>query len=88
MLGAFAGLVIYIIYKQVKNKTYKNIAVYAAEFIFGFIIGSMPAILYFGLNNAFDSLFQVYFYNLLFIYNSNISSVVFSFFFKLVNLSI
>ena len=69
MLGAFAGLVIYIIYKQVKNKTYKNIAVYAAEFIFGFIIGSMPAILYFGLNNAFDSLFQVYFYNLLFIYN-------------------
>lgn len=68
LAGLFLGVVLYVLYLQIKEKNWKYIWRYAGEFLMGFVIGSIPTLIYFGTHNAFDSLFEVYFYDLIFSY--------------------
>ena len=70
MVGLFAGAIIYVCYLQIKDKKAARIWIYAGEFIVGFFVGSLPMILYFAYHHAFDSLWEVYFYDLLFAYKT------------------
>ncbi|MBR1930380.1 MAG: hypothetical protein IJ833_02755 [Lachnospiraceae bacterium] len=70
MVGLFLGIILYIIYLQIKNKRIKDIWIYAGEFLAGFLFASFPAIVYFLVHHAFEYLWEVYFYDLIFAYKT------------------
>lgn len=67
-LGSVAGLIIFVFVSLIKKRNIKMLMLYSGVYLLGFSVGSMPAIIYFSLNNAFRDLFQVYFYNLIMVY--------------------
>lgn len=69
LTGLYLGLVILIMIYQIKDKKIRNLWLYIAEFLLGVCIGSLPVIIYFSINGGFDSLFDVYFYKLIFEYS-------------------
>lgn len=69
--GMYIGLVIYIVIHCIVNKQAKYIFRYMLTFLLGMIIGSLPVIIYFGVNGAFADLYQVYFYNMIFVYGGS-----------------
>ncbi len=69
LTGLYLGLVVLILVYQIKDKMFRNLWLYIVEFLLGACIGSLPVIIYFAINGAFDSLFDVYFYKLMFQYS-------------------
>ncbi len=67
-LGLVLGLVLYLIWLYIVEKKVIRLLICVAEFLVGFFVGSIPLIAYFSINNAWKDLFEVYFYNLLFVY--------------------
>ena len=71
LLGFFIGLIIAFVFIYVRKKWFRDLFYSAAAIISGIIICSLPVIIYFAKNNAFDYLFEVYFYDNLFLYRND-----------------
>ncbi len=69
--GVFAGYVFAVLLIGLINKDAKYIAQRALGFTIGAIMGTIPVIIYFDVNNAFSDLWEAYFYNLIFKYIQN-----------------
>ena len=67
--GVFIGYALAVLIVGIVKKEVKYILKCAGEVVAGFLIGSLPVILYFSANRAFSDLWEVYFYNLLFKYS-------------------
>lgn len=62
LIGFSVGFCITIFIKMIKNKDFKNLLVKICYFILGFIITTIPWIIYFGIHkNGIKSLINVYF---------------------------
>lgn len=61
LLGFHLGFILVIVLTMSKEKAYKDLLHKAIMFIIGFLIGTIPWLIYFGLNNGLDKLFDVYF---------------------------
>ena len=70
MLGFFIGFVISFIIIYIRKKQYKSIFLCALIMISGVVISSFPVILYCLRTRSFDSLFEVYFYDNIFLYST------------------
>ncbi len=68
LLGITVGIVIYLMIFYISGRRVAELMRATGLFLVGFFLGSVPALLYFGLNHAFGDLWHVYFYNLLFQY--------------------
>lgn len=71
LIGLILGLVLYLIVIQIRDKTIQNIPYYAGLFVVGMILGTLPIAVYFTYHNAWGSLWDAYFYKLLFEYKSD-----------------
>lgn len=69
LVGTYFGLVLLIIIYQIKDKKIKMIWIYMLEFLLGVFVGTLPVLIYYGINGGIESLFDVYFYKLLFEYS-------------------
>lgn len=69
--GAFIGMFIYLVIECIRNRDLKVLLKTTGGLIAGFMIITVPVLLYFAVNNALDDLFNVYFINNIFSYNSN-----------------
>jgi len=70
LIGLVLGLILYLIIIQIRDKTIQNIPYYAGLFVVGMILGTLPIAVYFTYHNAWDSLWDAYFYKLLFEYKA------------------
>lgn len=78
LVGLVLGLVIYLLILQIIDKTPQNILYYAGLFMVGMIIGTLPIAIYFTYHNAWGTLWDAYFYKLLFEYKlSDINAYAF-----------
>lgn len=73
LVGLVLGLILYLILIQLQDKTIQNILYYAGIFLVGVILGTLPIIVYFTYHNAWDSLWDAYFYKLLFCYKPELN---------------
>ena len=69
--GAFIGMFIYLVTVCIRNKALKALFRSIGGLFSGFMIITVPVLLYFSVNNALDDMFNVYFINNIFSYNSN-----------------
>ena len=69
--GVFVGYVFAVIIIGITLKSMKYVLERAGGFIIGALSGSIPVILYFTKHRAFNDLWEVYFYNLIFKYSQN-----------------
>ena len=69
-IGFMAGFCLYILILSIKRKDFKKLWALVWRFIAGFVILSVPVLLYFAANGALDSLWEAYFYNNIFLYHS------------------
>lgn len=75
LLGAFAGVFIVTAVKQIRRKDIKELIKMSGYSIAGAVAVSLPVILFFAANGAAESLFEVYFYDNLFVYSDSSSPV-------------
>lgn len=68
LLAFFVGWFIYFFVVYIKQKSGKNILKMISGILLGVIIITIPCIIYFALNNALYDLYEVYFYDNLFVY--------------------
>lgn len=73
LAGLVLGLMLYLIVIQIQDKTIQNISYYAGLFLIGIVLGTLPIIIYFTYHNAWNFLWDAYFYKLLFCYKPDIS---------------
>lgn len=78
MLGFYIGWIIIPAVVLIKNKQLKELLKMILFIILGVIIVSIPIIIYFLYNDALIEMFKVYFYNNIFLYNSDQSIPVIS----------
>lgn len=69
--GAFIGMFIYLVTVCIRNRALKALFRSIGGLFSGFMIITVPVLLYYAVNNALDDLFNVYFINNIFSYNSN-----------------
>ena len=74
LIAFYAGVVIMTFVLYWKKGKLANGFASIGFFLLGFAIAWIPALIYFGVNNAFSDLYQVYFYNNIFHYSSAESS--------------
>ncbi len=70
MLGFFIGFIIAFIVLYIRQKQYRSIGICTIAMLTGVLIASVPVILYFTINKAFPYLFEVYFYDNIFLYST------------------
>ena len=63
------GTVIFYLIYTIVTKQIRKLFLSALLFLTGFILVSLPVLIYFAVNNALSDLFTVYFYNNLFVYS-------------------
>lgn len=73
LAGLVLGLMLYLIVIQIQDKTIQNIPYYVGLFVVGVVLGTLPVIVYFTYHNAWDSLWDAYFYKLLFCYKPDVN---------------
>lgn len=61
LLGFHIGFILVVILNLLKEKNYKGLLQKSIMFIIGFLIGTLPWLIYFGINNGLDKLIDVYF---------------------------
>ena len=74
LISFFAGFVIMIFVINVINHKTKRGFIDVGLFLLGLLVSALPAIIYFGSNNAFSDFYTVYIYNNIFHYSSAESS--------------
>lgn len=67
-LGFIIAFVLILIVRAIRHKAYKLLLKDMLFFLIGFAMISAPVFIYFGINNAVGTLFEVYFYNNIFNY--------------------
>lgn len=70
-LGFIIGLCIYILVISIKHKQMARLWSLIWRFIAGFIALSVPILIYFVANGSLDSLWEAYFYNNIFLYQTD-----------------
>lgn len=70
MLGFFVGFGAALVALYIRQKRFKRIFLCTGAVIAGLLIASIPVISYFAKYNAFDQLFEVYFYDNIFLYTT------------------
>lgn len=70
-LGFMAGFILYILILSIKHRSFARLWSLVWRFIAGFAALSVPVLLYFLANGALGSLWEVYFYNNIFLYHSD-----------------
>lgn len=83
MAGFFVGFAIMPVIIYIQKKQYKEIFIAIGYILFGLIISSIPAIIYFIYTNSFSDFFEVYIYNNIFLYSEDDvvkSNFIFKFF--------
>ena len=69
-IGFMAGFCLYILILSIKQKTFNTLWSLVWRFIAGFVILTVPILLYFLANGALKSLWEAYFYNNIFFYQN------------------
>ena len=69
-IGFMAGFCLYILILTIKRKEFKKLWALVWRFAAGFLILTVPVLVYFLANGALDSLWKAYFYNNIFLYHS------------------
>ena len=69
-VGFMAGFIIYILILAIKRKDFARLWSLAWRFLAGFLILTVPILLYFLANGALKYLWEGYFYNNIFLYHS------------------
>ena len=75
LLGFYIGFAAAILTLYAKRKQYKAIFPSVMTVLGGMFAVSLPVIIYFACNNSFDYLFEVYFYDNMFLYSTDGASV-------------
>ena len=75
-LGFMIGICIYILLLTIKRKSLLRLWSLVWRFLAGFIIISIPVLLYFLFNGALINLWEAYFYNNIFYYHSDSSNSI------------
>ncbi len=70
LTGFFLGLVLFMVVLQIRERNMKYLLRCALSFICGFLLVTIPVLIYFSWHHALSDLWQVYFYNMLFRYNN------------------
>ena len=73
-MGFIAGFCLYILVMSIRRKAFARLWSLIWRFIAGFIILSIPVLIYFIANNALNSLWEAYFYNNIFLYQNTKAS--------------
>lgn len=68
-IGFMAGFCIYILIISIKNKCFSRLWSLVWRFIAGFLIISIPILIYFLATNSLNDLWEAYFYNNIFFYH-------------------
>lgn len=76
LLGMFIGAILFTVGWYIHLKQTKKLLPTIFVFIIGFIVPTIPVILYSALTNSLSDLWQVYFYNLIFKYTSYDDAIV------------
>ena len=71
LLGFYIGFGLIFIFLYIKNKWFKGLFKSCVSLLSGVFIISLPILAYFIMNNAIYDLFEVYFYDNLFVYTVN-----------------
>lgn len=74
LVGIFVGMFIPLALLAIKERNIKEIFISILFILVGFIIISIPVIIYFLMNNALIDLYNVYFYDNLFLYTSDVGN--------------
>ncbi len=69
LTGLYLGLVLFMILQQLRRRNFVYLLRCAVSFLLGFVLLTLPVIIYFAVNGALGDLYEVYFYNLIFRYN-------------------
>lgn len=67
--GLILGYLIFVIYRCITAKELKKLPMLILAFLAGFIAAWIPVLLYFGVNGALGSFYEVYIYDNLFLYS-------------------
>ncbi len=70
LTGMFLGLTIFMVVLCIREKEYAYLFRCAGAFLGGFFLGSLPAVIYFTVTDSWKDLWEVYFYNMIFRYNT------------------
>lgn len=84
MLGFYIGLIIFVLLWYFMEKSYLELGKVVIYFSIGAGIASAPILVYFVFNNAIPDLYEVYFYNNMFLYSydleqNRIITIIYSF---------
>lgn len=69
MLGFYIGIICIPYLNMLKEKKFIKLFKNLGMIIIGVLVASIPVVIYFGINNAFKDLYEVYFYNNMFLYS-------------------
>lgn len=75
LLGPYIGFVLAFVIIYIRKKRYADILYTAVLMIGGILLVSLPVLFYFARHNAFDALYEVYFYDNIFLYDDNGMSI-------------
>lgn len=78
MLGFFVGFVIVPLIMIIRDREWKYLLKCICFVVFGVAAVSLPVLIYFAVNGAMKDLFQVYFYNNMFLYSDSVSNQSFA----------
>ena len=77
MVGFYAGLALYVLISDIRERRYKNLWLSIFAFLLGFVLVTGATLAYFLRKNALNDLFRVYFYDNIVIY-STVGDVAFA----------
>lgn len=83
LLGFFFGWAVLVLIFELRDKNWKHLLAGIGVFFAAFLIVSVPVFIYFGVHNAFGDLWEVYFYDNLFVYTTGASGTVVGIFKKI-----
>lgn len=70
LCGFYFGWALLVLIFELKDKNYKRLLAGIGVFFAAFAVVSLPVFVYFGVNGAFAELWEVYFYDNLFVYTT------------------
>lgn len=70
VLGFYLGMVLFVLIWYLKNKNYEQLLGAIGIFLLGMLTASLPVLIYFLANGAISDLWEAYFYNNIFLYDT------------------
>lgn len=83
LCGFYLGWAILVLIFELRDKNYKHLLAGIGVFFGALLVASVPVFIYFGVNGAFGDLWEVYFYDNLFVYTSGTDGAIVGFFKKI-----